>query len=230
MTLDLKKVASINPPPHKWKGNIALGGSTQSGNTDRNSASVSAEAARKTDQDRFSLRFLFNYAEDESDMTARNTFGAAKYDYFFTPRFYGYLAMDLLNDKFANYRLRTAVGPGVGYQIWDDPVKSLLVEAGFSYIWENYYEGNDTDYPAARLGADFRWQIFKFLTFTDRILVYPNLKYGGEYLSRNEAALISPLGSGWALRLANIWERNSDPQPGFDKDDFTTLLALQYSF
>ena len=61
-------------------------------------------------------------------------------------------------------------------------------------------------------------------------MVYPNLKYGGEYLLRNEAALISPLGSGWALRLANIWDRDSDPPAGFDKDDFTTILALQYSF
>jgi len=56
------------------------------------------------------------------------------------------------------------------------------------------------------------------------------LSYGGQYTLRNEAALISPLGSGWALRLANIWLRNSDPSPGLVKDDFTTILSLQYSF
>jgi putative salt-induced outer membrane protein YdiY len=229
-SFDWKKVASVNPPPQKWKGNINVGASTQSGNTDRKSAAVGAEATRRTDQDRFSLRFLFNYAEDETDVTSRNTFGAAKYDYFFTPKFYGYLAIDLLNDKFKDYRLKTAVGPGVGYQIWDDPVKSLGVEAGLSYIWEDHYVGEDVDYPAARLGADFRWNIFKFLTFTDRLVVYPNLRNGGDYLLRNEAALISPLGSGWALRLANIWDRDSDPPPGFDKDDFTTILGLQYAF
>jgi hypothetical protein len=68
------------------------------------------------------------------------------------------------------------------------------------------------------------------LTLTDHLVVYPSLRNGGEYLMRNEAALISPLGSGWALRLANIWDRDSDPPPGFEKDDFTTILALQYTF
>jgi putative salt-induced outer membrane protein YdiY len=140
------------------------------------------------------------------------------------------LALELLNDKFQDLHLRTMVGPGVGYQIWDDPVKYLNFEAGFSYVWQDYYEGQDNDYPAARLGADFRYQLFKFLTFTDRILVYPNLKNGGEYTLRNEAALISPLGSGWALRLANIWERNSDPPANTKKDDNTWILGLQYAF
>lgn len=230
MTMDWKKVASINPPPQKWKGNVALGGSLQSGNTDRTSASAMAEASRRTDQDRFGVRLLFNYAEEDGDLTARNTFGAAKYDYFFTKRFFGYLAIDLLNDEFKDYRLRAAAGPGVGYQIWDDPVKSLLVEAGLSYIWEDHYDGKDEDYPAARLAGDFRWQIFKFLTFTDRLVVYPNLESGGEYILRNEASLISPLGSGWALRLSNIWDRDSDPAADTKKDDFTTIVALQYSF
>jgi hypothetical protein len=43
-------------------------------------------------------------------------------------------------------------------------------------------------------------------------------------------ALISPPGSGWALRLANIWQRISDPDLALVKDDFTTILSMQYSF
>jgi hypothetical protein len=74
-TIEWKNVASINPPPPKWKGSINVGASSQSGNSDTRTASVGAEAVRKTDQDRFSLRFLFNYAEDEGDVTARNTYG-----------------------------------------------------------------------------------------------------------------------------------------------------------
>ena len=232
-TINWKKVAAINPPPKippQWKGNVNIGASSQTGNTDRKSASVGAEAARKTDDDRFSLRFLYNYAEDKGDLSARNTYGALKYDYFFTQKFYGYLGVELLNDKFQDLNLRATAGPGVGYQVWDDSVKSLQFEAGVSYVWEDHIDTKDKNWAAARLGADFRYQIFKFLSFTDRLLVYPNLEHGGEYTLRNEAALISPLGSGWALRLANIWERNSDPAPGIKIDDFTWILGLQYSF
>jgi putative salt-induced outer membrane protein YdiY len=229
-TIEWKKVASINPPPVKWHGSINAGGSLQTGNTTRNSASVAASARRKGEDDRFSLDFLFNYASDSGTTSARNTYGGLKYDYFFTKKFYSYLAVNLLNDEFQDLQLRTTAGPGVGYQLWDDPVKALGIEGGFTYVWEQHYNNPNKDYAAARLAADFRYQIFKLLGFTDYIQIYPSLDYGGQYTLRNEAALISPLGSGWALRLANIWQRNSDPDPGLVRDDFTTILSLQYSF
>jgi putative salt-induced outer membrane protein YdiY len=229
-TVELNKVASINPPPVKWHGSINLGGSLQTGNTTRNSASVAAAAMRRTEDDRFSLKFLYNYASDSGATSARNTYGDLKYDYFFTKKYYSYLGVNLLNDKFQDLQLRTTAGPGAGYQIWDDPVKGLSVEGGFAYIWEQHISNPNKQYAAARLAADFRYQIFKFLAFTEYIQLYPSINYGGHYTLRNEAALISPLGSGWALRLANIWQRNSDPDPGLDKDDFTTILSLQYSF
>jgi len=43
-------------------------------------------------------------------------------------------------------KLRTIVGPGAGYQVWDDPVKFLLFEAGVSYANVDHYEGKDKDY------------------------------------------------------------------------------------
>jgi hypothetical protein len=38
-------------------------------------------------------------------------------------------------------------------------------------------------------------------------------------------ALISPLGSGWAFRLANIWPRSNDPDPALVKEDFTPIRS-----
>jgi len=231
--VDLLKVASLNTPPKipsKWKGNISAGGSLQSGNTDRKGASVAAEAIRKTVQDRFTFRFLFNYSEENDEINTRNTYGLLKYDYFFTQKFYGYLGLDMYNDKFKNWRLKYYAGPGVGYQIWDDPVKSLLVEGGVAYAHEDLYEGENQDYLVARLAADFRYNIHKFIVFGDHGEIYPSLKYGGEYTLRNEAYLMSPLGAGWALKFSNIIERNSDPSPGVYKDDIYWILALQYSF
>ncbi len=43
-------IKSINPPDtSKWTGNITVGGNHQSGNTDRLSTSIGAEAMRRTD-------------------------------------------------------------------------------------------------------------------------------------------------------------------------------------
>ena len=229
-TVDWGKVVAVNPPPRKLTGNFTVGGTSQSGNTDRASASVGAEASIKSDNDRFSLRFLFNYGQDKGQETVNNTYLSLKYDYFFTKKFYGLLALELLKDRFVDLNLRTIVGPGVGYQVWDDPTKFLLFEAGVTYFSEDHINNPHKDWAAARLAGNFRYRFFKIITFADLIEIYPNLSHGGEYTLRNEASLISPLGAAWSLKLSNIWRRDSDPAPGIQKDDLTYILGLQYSF
>ena len=238
-TVEMGKIASINPPPKevpKWHGNVTAGGYIQQGNTDRRGGSFSAELLRKTDSDRIKFRYIFNYAEDNGEMTARNNYGEIKYDYFFTKKFYGFVGTELLNDIFSDTKLRVFVGPGIGYQLWDDPVKSLSFEAGFSYFNWNRYEGEDEDGVSARLGFDFRYNILKWLIFTDRYAFYPTIGKGGIFFMRNEAALTIPLGEipgvvgRWSLKFANIIDYNSDPAPGYKKTDVQWIGGLQFSF
>jgi len=229
-TVDWGKVVAINPPPRKLTGSFTVGGTSQSGNTDRVSGSVGLDASIKSDKDRFSLGFLFNYGQDKGQETVNNTYLSLKYDYFFTQKFYGLLVLQLLKDRFVDLNLRTIVGPGVGYQIWDDPIKFLFFEAGVTYFSEDHIESPHKDWAAARLAGSFRYKFFKIITFAELLELYPNLSYGGEYTLRNEASLISPLGAAWSLKLSNIWRRDSDPAPGILKDDLTWILGLQYSF
>jgi putative salt-induced outer membrane protein YdiY len=232
-TVEWAKVAAINPPPKppaKLTGNITIGGAYQTGNTDRRSFSAGGDASIRGERDRFGMRFLFNYAEEEGEVTTRNVYGGLKYDYFFTKKFYGYLGLEMLSDHFRDLNLRTTVGPGVGYQVWEDDVKFLFLEGGLVYLNENYRTAPDTDGISARLAANFRYTFSKYLTFTDFLQVYPSLNYGGQFTLRNEAAILSPLGSGWALKLSNIWDYNSDPPYGISKNDLMWILGLQYSF
>ena len=136
----------------------------------------------------------------------------------------------LLNDKFKDYQLRTMVGPGAGYQVWDDPVKFLLFEAGLSYANVDRYEGKDNSYITARLAGEFRYKILDFVTFSDRLLFYPSLERSKDYILRNEAALTAPVGSRWALRLANIIDYDNNPPETVKKTDVQWILSLQYSF
>jgi len=226
-------VIAINPSPvipPKWKGNVTLGANLQTGNTDRSTVSVGAEAIRKTEQDRFSLRFLLNYAEENDEITVRNTYGSSKYDYFFTKSWYGYLAVEMLNDKFRDLNLRTVVGPGVGYQIWDDPIKFLLFEIGVSYFSEDLKKGEDDNWITGRVAGNFSYTFWDKIIFSEQFIVYPSLENFGEYQLRNEAAVTSALGAKWALKFTNILEHDSDPPEGVKKSDLYWILALQYSF
>ncbi|MEN8264756.1 MAG: DUF481 domain-containing protein [Nitrospirota bacterium] len=226
-------VSALNPPAPdspKWKGNVNIGATTQSGNTDRSSASAGAEAVRKTEKERFSLRFLYNYAEEDDEVSARNAYGAGKYDYFFTKKLYGYISVELLHDEFKNLNLRTIIGPGVGYQVWDDPVKSLSVEGGFSYFSEDLEEGEDDQWVTARLASDISYKVKETVNLSDRFIIYPSLEDLGEYQLRNEAALTTDIGANLALKLSNILEHNSDPSDDVEKSDWQWMLGIQYDF
>jgi putative salt-induced outer membrane protein YdiY len=233
VTVQLDNITALNPPPVepvRWKGNIAIGGNWQDGNTDTMNISVGASAVRRTDNDRFLINFLYNNSEQDGVKTADNTYGQLKYDYFLNPKWYLYLTVDMLSDEFTDINLRTSVGPGVGYQIWEEDDKALGLEAGISYTSEDRDMGEDTDWISARIGANFHYRLFSKVLFSDQFVIYPNLDDTGEYTLRNEAALVTDIGANWAFRLSNIWERNSDPGPLLEEDDFTWILGLQYSF
>jgi putative salt-induced outer membrane protein YdiY len=233
VTVGFDSIAALNPPPKKpvtWKGNITIGGNRQDGNSDTLNISAGGLATRRTEKDRFRINVLYNLAEDSGKRTAENTYGQLKYDYFLNPKWYLYLNVDMLSDGFKDINLRTSVGPGAGYQFWEEEDRALSLEAGVSYTSEDHDLGEDKDWVTARLGADFLYRLFDRIIFTDQFVIYPSLDVVGEYTLRNDAALVTDIWAGWALRLNNIWERKSDPGPDLKKDDFTWIVGMQYSF
>ena len=156
VVINVKNMSAINPPPlSQWSGSVVAAGNYQTGNTDRSALRLGLDADRRSDKDRFSMRFLYDKSNENGMLTSRSFYGALKYDYFFTNKFYGYLGVELLNDKFKDLDLRTIVGPGVGYQVWDVPKQALAVEAGLTYFSEDYKIANDKSWISARFAANY---------------------------------------------------------------------------
>jgi putative salt-induced outer membrane protein YdiY len=229
VAVDWTKVEAVNPSKRIWHGSVTVAASDQGGNTERASATVAAEAQRRTERDRFKLRCLYNYAEEDDQMTSRNVFGAAKYDYFFTKKLYGYLSEELFSDEFRDLELRAVTGAGVGWQVVDKPELSFSAEVGAAHVNEDFETGEDDSRIAARLAGSLKWTIFKKVTFTDEVVYLPSME-DDHYQLRNEAALTTPLGAGWSLKFANIFEYDNQPPIGIHKTDRTWLLGLQYKF
>ncbi len=228
-----ESVDAINPPPVKpvgWDGNLSLGGSRQTGNTERESASVGLEARRKTVKDRFTLRFLYNIATEESSLTERSVFGALKYDYLMTTSFYWYLSVEMLSDEFRDLNLRTVVGPGVGYRFWDEETREFSMEAGVAYFSEDFKEAEDNQFATGRVALDLRYLLFYGVEFVDHFVIYPDLENFGDYQLRNEASLAKKLGGNWSLKLSNILEYDSAPPEDVESTDLAWLAGIQYDF
>jgi len=230
VAIDLKNVAAINPPVNKWKGAVVVAGNYQTGNTERSALRLSADAVRKGDKERFSMNFIYDLAEENKALASRSVYGSLKYDYFFTKKFYGYLGVELLSDRYKDINLRTVVGPGVGYQIWDEQRKALAVEAGIAYFSEDLKVGDDKSWVAARLAGNYMYKITDTITFTDNLILYPSLEKASDFKLRNEAAIATALGAGWSMKLANVLDYDNEPVAGIKKTDSVLLLGLQYAF
>ena len=159
----------------------------------------------------------------------RNTFGAMKYDYKITPRFYGYLAGELLNDEFRDLSLRSVGGAGFGYTLLDAKVLSWSVEGGIAYVSENHKVAPDNEFVSARGASKISFTLTDILNFTNQTVVYPNLEHE-ELLGRNEATLACTMGKGWSVAVTNVFEYDSDVILPVKKKDSTWLLGIQYVF
>jgi putative salt-induced outer membrane protein YdiY len=206
------------------------GGNIQSGNNDRSAFAFAAEAVRRGDKDRFSLQFLYNIGQDKGTMSTRNAFGAMQYDYFFTKQWYGLLSVSLFNDTFQDLNLRVIVGPGIGYQVWDDKQKYLSLEAGVAYLSEDLKSHPDKSWFTARLAGNFKYHITDNIFFSDQLILYPSLENFSDFQLRNEAALTTSLGASWSLKLANILDYVNSPAVGVKSTDSNVILGIQYGF
>lgn len=215
---------------HAWEGDITLGGTLQSGNTDKTSISLGAKATQRTGDERYSGQVLYNYAEEDDELSARNIYGTLKYDRFIVEQIYGYLSVELQKDKlFKNLNLRTIIGPGVGFQIWDTKGRSLSVEGGISYFSEDIEIGEDKQWLTARLGSNFRQKVSESIAFFDSLVVNPSVENFGEYILRNEASLNSVLSENWSIKLSNVLQYDSEAID-VHKTDSSWTLGLQYNF
>jgi len=224
------QVKFINQPPGHWTGNLAIGGTVQTGNVDRATVSLGFDARRDWEHDRFQFRALYNYAEQDSSIVARNTFGAMKFDHFFTENLFSGLSLELLKDEFKNLNLRAIIGLGLGYRFWNVDWSSLELEAGVTYFSEDLDTGEDDQFMSGRGAMTLSIRILENLLLKDYLLYYPTLEEFQEYRLRNEGSLISQLGGGWSFKITHIFDQNSNPAPGIQDKDQQFIFSIQYTF
>ncbi len=143
-----------------WTGSVVANGMLARGNTHTTQLGVAADATLRRDDewhdDRFSLSGAYNFGKQRDaagiDTTsADNWFAQAKYDKFFTEKFYGYGVIRYDHDRIAFLNYRLSLGVGVGYQWVEKPDFNLSTEAGVSYVYEDYSNDGNSDRVALRL-------------------------------------------------------------------------------
>lgn len=228
------QVKSINPPeepPVRLSGQVNVGFNKSSGNTDTERIHVDGEIVARTKKNRYTAGGQYNRAEDDGDKTEDNALGYLKYDHFLSEKLYFYANGLFERDKFKDINLRTTLGPGLGYQVFESEVMNLSFEAGPSYVNTDYDEEDDDDNISGRWAMKFdRYFFDKLFQFYLNNEGYVSLSDTQDVFMYTRTGLRFPVRAGIFLNAGWEWDWDNTPSPGADRSDYRYVLSLGYGF
>lgn len=229
-------ISAINTPP-AWTGSLSLNGLFTTGNSHTEQLGFRGALSRRWPDDRltFGAEYSFGRQEDphtgDSSTTIDYAMGFAKYDHFFTKKFYGYLLTKAERDGVADLELRVAPGAGVGYQWFERPTFNLSTEAGLVWVYENYKHRESEEFFGPRLAYSVDW------TPVDPLLLFHRLEYipsfqdlGGDYLLNIDAGLRLKMWKGLFAELRYEYRYDATPSSGRHRTDQRYILGAGWSF
>lgn len=221
----------IPVPQFEWSARINVGASKSSGNTDNEAINVDAEAEGRGEKDRLSFLAEVNRETSAGKKTADDQRLSGQYDRFVSEKWFVYLQGSAERDDFQDLNLRTTIGPGAGYQIIDTEDTSLSVQAGPTYVNEDYDIAEDRNFATARWAVKFSTFVFeRFAQLFHDHEGLVNLENTSDVLVRTRQGVRIPLRNNLNVSAQVNLDHDTEPAPGRDKTDTKYILSLGYTF
>lgn len=234
-------------PIDDWTGAITLGLAQAYGNTERTNLSLTGDGVLRREKDRITLGAWWYYAEEEDDagvssITERRYGAKGKYDYFLSKKSYVYVNTLAERDDKADLQLRFTVGPGYGYQFYEEEDFKLSGEIGVAYFLEDYQTPEPTpenpnpmavgpeDYIAGRVAYNVEYKPSKPWTLAQTGEAYPSLEDSEDFYSKLDSRVRYDLTENFFSQFQWIWDYDNTPAAGNERSDHRLLLTVGYSF
>jgi len=216
-----------------WKGDLALGLSTTSGNSDTSSFSFSFSADRTADGP-WTWKNKGSYMKNEADgeTTADITNLDTRLEWQRHERWFVYGQTGYLRDRFKDYNYRITPGAGFGWQVLKRPDKSVKLTAGLSAVMLKYRTSGETDsYAALDLGNEFNWKISESADFKQSLAANMDVSDTDRYFLKLEMALTVAINSRWGVKLSFVDSYDNQPaSPDVKKNDTQVMAGITYRF
>ncbi len=241
---DMTNVKAVDPEPEVWHGSVNLAAGMARGNTVSESASLSADASRKWDSNRFtsSLGYYFSQSGDtkaDKQKTENRFEVQAQEDYFLLPKLYTYLNGKFETDQIMDLDYRLRLGAGLGYQwlesedVFSLGKMSFNQELGAAWVREEYENEYKDDFATVRYAHHFMWDFVNVegLQFFHNLEFLPDVSDPAEnYLIDADAGLSWAFRSNWQLMAKFEWDYKSKVADGVKHSDLRYILALGYKW
>jgi putative salt-induced outer membrane protein YdiY len=228
-------ITAINPKPKpkvKITTRANAGLENERGNTDTDKIYGDAEFTARTKKDRYTVGGEVNQEKADGIDTARNWLAYGDYNRFITDKLFFYADALFENDEFADLDLRTTLGAGLGYQIFESEELNLSVGGGLGYVSENFILAEDDDFSSGQWRIDYDQYLFKkIVQLFHRQRGFISLEDTNNWKIRTRQGLRFPLYKGITATLQYNYDYYNDPSPAaISKWDSKFLFLIGYQF
>ena len=221
-----------------FEGSASLGFSQITGN-------ASARSINVADKIKYAVRgwglaqdLVFFYGEAEDEVNANFWSGGVRGERALTPRLAAFVATRFDRNELQGIASRFEEGAGLSYKVLDLVRDKLTATAGASLLQQRLASGTTSafkrNFPAARLGADYKHLFSKLAFFQQTAEYLPNLSDTEVYFVNTESSLVAPLTASLGIKVGYVVRFNAAPpvKNGIRLRKTDTFLSsgLTYSF
>lgn len=233
--VELSRVTAINPEDKsklKLSGGVHLSMANQHGNTSKNNYDLDGRVTGTWGDNRAILGYEGHHEDSQGEETANNDLAYLEYNRFIDQNWYGLGNLRVSHDRLADINFRSALGGGLGYQVWRDSKKNLSVEFGPNYVYTDYSDRDDPyDWFAARWALDFDYWLFgKFSKFFHRHEIFVQADDADNYFFTTRTGFSFPIKGGFTANLQYNYDWNNRPASDKEKEDSKLMLLFGYDW
>ena len=220
----------------QWRAAFGLGFSRAGGNTSASSLNLSADAARASSIDKWTLGGRYLRGRSDGVTNADQAVLGTRYDRDIVGQWFGFGQGNYLRDRLANLSGQYAGNAGVGYHlVRSDPLTWDLF-AGVGYIYDSYVApavvaGELRDhYGRAEVlfGEESQHKLSDTTTFKQRLAFYPSLRESAGRRATFDASLVVAINKVFALNATLGYRYNSEPGLGLKTNDTLFVTSITY--
>ncbi|HWB52684.1 MAG TPA: DUF481 domain-containing protein [Tepidisphaeraceae bacterium] len=232
------QIAKIEPASlaQPWKGDVLVGATVQSGNTRASQVNFSADAVRRWESSRLTLKgqYIFGRQYNRATNTKSTTsdYGefSSQYDYFISKKLYAYGLFKAQHDGVADLQIRLEPSAGLGYQWHESPIWKFSTEAGLGWTYEDYSPGGVDEYTTARVAYHYNRKLTPGLAFVHDLEILPSVQDISQFVANADAGLRADFTKQMFSEFKVEWTYNSKPAPDACNNDLRYIASFGWHF